>query len=53
VLTLPTAIAAATTTQIELTDPDGATYELQLLAATGNQVLARLGIDIETPQGDS
>jgi len=49
----PKAIAASATTHLDLTDPDAGTDEMQLLAADGGQVVARLSVDVETPQGDS
>jgi hypothetical protein len=48
----PTAIAAATTTQIEFTDPDRGIYEAQLLDPDTGQVMAKLTVEIETPAGD-
>jgi hypothetical protein len=51
-LVSPMAIAAATTTQIEFTDPNAGIYEGQLLDPDTGQVVAKLTVDVEKPAGD-
>jgi hypothetical protein len=47
-----TAIAAATSTEIEFTDPDPGVYEAQLLEPNTGQAVAKLTVEVETPAGN-